>query len=127
MEEQNEQCDYAYLCAELEVWPTKQRMASLLKNAGLNIYVGRYSIRIEDFSHFTFEEYGGDMGDPVVDADCDTLKQMLHESSIVSNILCDAGIRHRFEIYGADRDVLRGYFHHNWPCDESLYFMDDAT
>ena len=93
-------------------------MAAILSDAGLHIVVGRYSIRIEDFDHFVFQEYGGDLGDPQVDADADTLEDMVRETNIVSDVLAKAGIRHRFEIYddaADDPDAVAGYIHHEWP------------
>ena len=44
----------AYLAAELREWPSKDRMASILRSAGLRVSVGTYSIRLDDFSHFVF-------------------------------------------------------------------------
>ncbi len=51
----------ADLSGELAIWPTKEQMAAILRDSGLNIYVGRYSVRVEDCSHFVFQEYGGDL------------------------------------------------------------------
>lgn len=52
-------------------------MAEILREAGLRIYVGRYSIRVEDCSHFVFQEYGGDLGDPVIDAAAESAEDLL--------------------------------------------------
>jgi hypothetical protein len=64
-----------------------------------------------------FQEYGGDLGDPAVDASADTVDDMIREGRIVSDALSRAGIRHRFEIYN-DCDELTGYLHHQWPLGE---------
>ena len=53
---------YIYVAGELSPWPAKDYLAGVLRSAaGLNIYVGQYSIRVEDCSHFFFENYGGDI------------------------------------------------------------------
>ena len=104
----------ATLYGELATWPTMERMAAILSNAGLHVQVGRYSIRVQDCSHFVFREYGGDLGDPVITADSDTVEDMISEAKLVSDALARAGIRHRFEILD-DKDQLSGYLHHEWP------------
>jgi hypothetical protein len=110
----------ARIAGELERWPTMEHMAAILDKAGLDIVMGRYSIRVEDCSHFVFQEYGGDLGDPQIDADADTVDEMMREGRLVSNALAAAGIRHRFEIYdddSCDPDELVGYLHHDWPLE----------
>jgi hypothetical protein len=92
-------------------------MAAILRAGGLRVSVGRYSVRVEDCSHFVFQEYGGDLGDPVVDADADTVAEMIREGGLVSNALSLSGLKHRFEIYD-DTDKLAGYLHHQWPLQE---------
>ncbi len=104
----------AYIAGELSEWPSKLRLASLLRSAGLRVQVGNYSIRVLDCSHFSIEHYGGDLGDPQVEADADSLAELMHDAKLVSDALAVAQIRHRFEIYGAD-DVLVGYLHYDWP------------
>jgi hypothetical protein len=104
----------AYLAGQLATWPNKDQLALLLRNAGLKVIAGKYSIRIEDCSHFAFEEYGGDIGEPTIDADADTPEDMMRDARLVSNALTAAGIKHRFEIYNAS-DELVGYLHHCWP------------
>jgi hypothetical protein len=107
----------AYLAGELEPWPTKDRMVALLRDAGLDFKEGRYSIRVEDCSHFIFEEYGGDLGDPQIDADADSLEQMMRDGKLISDILTHAGIKHRSEIYD-DQNEMASYLHHEWPLNE---------
>src|SRR5688572_19672738 len=104
----------ARIAGQLAEWPSKDRMATILCDAGLCVQAGRYSLRIKDCSHFVFQEYGGDLGDPVVDADADTVADMLREAGLVSSALARAGIRHRFEIYD-DNHEMAGYLHHEWP------------
>jgi hypothetical protein len=106
----------AHIDGDLAPWPTKSRMAGILRAAGFTVVVGQYAIRIEDFSHFVFQDYGGDLGDPIVDADADTVADMLHAGGRVSAALAHAGIRHRFETYD-DCNKLSGYLHHEWPLD----------
>ncbi len=93
-------------------------MAAILCAAGLRVHVGRYSIRVQDCSHFVFQEYGGDLGDPTVNADANTVEDMVREGGLVSDALAPAGVRHRFEIYN-DRDELSGYLHFEWPLQEN--------
>lgn len=104
------------LAGQLADWPSKARMAQILRDAGLRIVVGRFSIRVEDCSHFVFQEYGGDLGIPAIDADADTPEAMLHDGKLVSDALSKARIRHRFEIYDHE-DNLVGYLHYDWPPD----------
>jgi hypothetical protein len=92
-------------------------MAAILRAGGLRVGVGRYSIRVEDCSHFVFQEYGGDLGDPAIDADADTAADMIQDGGLVSDVLSRAGIKHRFEIYD-ECDTLVGYLHHQWPLQE---------
>jgi hypothetical protein len=108
----------AHIAGKLACWPTKDRMAAILSDAGLRVQVGQYSIRVQDCSHFVFQEYGGDLGDPTIDADADTVEDMMREGRLVSEALARSRVRHRFEIYD-DRDVLTGYLHHEWPLQES--------
>src|ERR1041385_8032340 len=49
---------------EIANWLSREELAAALRQAGLQVYVGRYSVRIEDCSHFIFESYGGDLGPP---------------------------------------------------------------
>ena len=108
----------AHLAGELDQWPTKDRLAKILREAGLRVVVGRYSVRIEDFSHFVFQEYGGDLGEPQLDADADSVEDMVRNARRVSEALARAGIRHQFEIYDDDADdpdAIDGYLHYEWP------------
>ncbi len=106
--------NFVHVCGELAQWPPKFLMAEILQAAGLSVYVGTYSIRIKDCEHFVFQEYGGDLGDPCIDADADTLEQMLLDAGRVSQALAAAGIRHRFELWD-ETDTMVGYLHHEWP------------
>jgi hypothetical protein len=101
---------------ELASWPTKRQMAAILRDAGLRIRVGRYSIRVEDCSWFVFQHYGGDLCDPCIESDADSSEQMLRDGKLVSDALSRAGIRHRFEVYD-HRDEMVGYLHHEWPLE----------
>jgi hypothetical protein len=64
-----------------------------------------------------FQQYGGDLGDPTVDADADTVEELMREGRMVSDALALAGVRHRFEIYNDNE--LCGYLHHQWPSQEN--------
>lgn len=37
----------AHIAGELAEWPSKTRIAAILRDADLQVYVGRYSIRVE--------------------------------------------------------------------------------
>jgi hypothetical protein len=102
------------LAGQIDCWPSQSEMATILCAAGLNIHVGTYSIRITDCQHFEIQEYGCDLGNPVFDADADSLPQMLEDAAKVSGALNAANLRHRFELYGEDNELV-GYFHHRWP------------
>jgi hypothetical protein len=104
------------LYGQLEKWPSKTEMARLMETAGFSVHVGLYSIRLQDCEHFAFQEYGGDLGDPQFDADAGTLEKMFEDGGRVSAALTAADIRHRFELYN-DNDELVGYLHHRWPQD----------
>ena len=106
------------LYGQLENWPSQKDMAAILIKAGLQVYIGRYSIRVEDCDHFVFQEYGGDLGDPVIEADADSAEDMIEDAKLVSDALRQAGLRHRFEIYDYQEN-LAGYLHYNWPYQES--------
>ena len=99
---------------QLKQWPTRERMGEILRSGGLRATVGRYSVRVEDCSHFDFLEYGGDLGGPVIDADADSTAELLRDTRRVSEVLGQAGVVHRFEVYD-ERNELAGYFHHGWP------------
>jgi hypothetical protein len=105
---------FAILHGELATWPSREQMAGILRDAGLSVYIGQYSIRVENCEHFSFEHYGSDLGDPVIDADAETADAMKRDAILVSNALKRAGIRHRFEIYDS-ADRLIEYLHFEWP------------
>ena len=106
--------DDVFMSGELDSWPSKSEMAKLLRDADFSVNVGTYSIRLDDCEHFVFQEYGGDICSPTVDADGSTLDAMLHDGNRVSAALASYGLRHRFEIYNSDGDMV-GYIHHQWP------------
>jgi hypothetical protein len=89
-------------------------MVSLLRAAGLTVEVGRYSIRVGDCSHFVFKEYGGDLGEPTIEADGESVEALLREAKLVSDALARANVKHRFEIYDGQH-VFSGYLHYDWP------------
>jgi hypothetical protein len=105
----------AYLAAQLAAWPDMQSMARILRSGGLVVTVGRYSIRIHDFAHFSFEHYGGDLCEPSIDADADDAEALAAQAKRVSSILAKAGLVHRFEVYEDDNEEMTHYFHYGWP------------
>ena len=91
-------------------------MQSLLVDAGLKVKVGQYSIRIDCESHFVFQQYGMDISEPMIEADADSFEQLIHDAKKVSIALSRGGIRHRFEIYNVDNQLV-AYLHHDWPSE----------
>lgn len=69
-----------HVSAELRPWPAKKELAACLQAAGLQISVGIYSIRIKG-SSFIFQEYGGDLGDPMLVSDALNLTEMINDAS----------------------------------------------
>ena len=104
-----------YLCGELDGGPSKKELNEVLRQAGLQTQVGRYKITVCNCSHFRFVDCGPDDFD--IDAHADSPEAMLREAGWVSEALAKAGIRHRFEIYAQD-DEMVGYLHHNWPLED---------
>jgi hypothetical protein len=81
-------------------WPKpKERMADILRSDGLRVTVGRHAITVDDCSHFRFQEYGGDLGDPCIEADADSVERMIRDATLVSQALARAGVAHCFEVY----------------------------
>lgn len=107
---------FARIAGQLASWPSKREMAAILRRAGLSVTVGQYSIRVDDCDRFVFQEYGGDLGEPCIDADADSPAQPLHDAGRVSRALAAANIRHRFELYD-ENNAMVGYLHHDWPQD----------
>jgi len=112
---------------ELAPWPSRERLAELLTDAGLRVDLGRYALRVEDCEQFSFSDYGGDLGTPVLDAHAETVERMLRDARIVSDALCRARVRHRFEVYD-EAMALRGYVHFEWPvqADEFRRLMPEV-
>lgn len=104
----------AHVAGELARWPSRDELAAILRAAGFELGLGRFSLRILDFPHFVFAELGGDRGTPAIEADADDADTLLEQVRRVSRALARAGICHRFEIYDAE-DRLAGYVHHAWP------------
>ena len=101
----------AHLCGQLAIWPSKGKMVKILRSAGLRVHIGRYSIRVEDCSHFVFQEYGGDLGDPTIDADADSPLEMTREARLVS----DALAKHALVVHN---EYLNRRFHRHLPRSE---------
>ena len=98
--------DVPHISGDLTDWPSKDKLASILQNAGLRLNVGRYAIRVENCSHFVFRELEGDIGGPCITADADTVEEILRDAKLVSGALAQAGIRHSFEIYDESSELV---------------------
>jgi hypothetical protein len=105
---------FHFIAAEFRQWPTKERMAQILREAGLRITTGRYSVSVEGDARILFEEYGGDLGDPTVDAHADSAAQLLNAIGKISDALSRAKVVHAFTVYD-EHDSVIGYFHYEWP------------
>jgi len=108
--------EYSVLSGEIENWPSKDEMCEILKAVNFSLNVGTYAIRIKDFEHFVFREFGGDLGSPCITADSESTEELVKQSCIVSKALAKADLRHRFEVYDGE-DELAAYHHHKWPKD----------
>jgi hypothetical protein len=102
------------LCGELSPWPTKERLAEVLRAANIECSIGRYSVRLIGCGHFSFECYGGDICDPRMNVDAETPEELNTHALRVSTALAAAGITHRFELYNS-ADRMFAYLSHNWP------------
>jgi hypothetical protein len=103
----------ATLTGACKPWPTRDELTAILRGAGLAVAEARYAIRVSDCVHFSFEHYGGDFGEPVISADAETSVRMIADGQRVSAALAAAGVRHRFEVYDSN-DQLVAYLHHDW-------------
>ena len=86
----------------------------MLRGAGLKLKVGKFSLRLTDFGHFVNREYGGDLGEPQFDVDGDDVVALTEFCDQVSKVLAANELRHRFEIYSDEGDLVT-YLHHRWP------------
>ena len=111
--------EHSTLAGEIRNWPDKTEMAQLLQRAGFQISVGKFAIRLDEFQHFVFREFGGNAVSPCITADDESLDALLLSADRVSRALAENSIRHRFEIYDGDEN-LAGYFHHCWPAVDGL-------
>jgi hypothetical protein len=102
------------IAGELLPWPARRHLASILRDAGLKVTVGQYSVRVDSCSHFSFENYGGDICEPTIYADADSLDEMMRDAQLVSAALTRGKVKHRFELYDS-RNQMVGYLHHDWP------------
>ena len=95
---------------ELQPWPTKERLATVLREAGFDVYVGRYSVRIEGIrSSISFEHYGGDISAPTLAADAEHVEDLCHDAARLSAALSAARQAHLFEVYDGN-DQLAACF-----------------
>jgi hypothetical protein len=93
-------------------------MARALVDGGLTITNGVYKIRVNECECFSFETYGGDISDPSIFAEADSVEQSLRDATLVSQALAKAGIRHRFEVHTCPDDddgEFVAYLHFDWP------------
>jgi hypothetical protein len=99
---------------ELADWPSKDRLAAVLRDFGLHVTIGKYSVAIDDCSHFKFVQYGGDISPPCIDADADSAEEMIGDARLVSDALAASKIIHRIEVCD-ERGGEVAYLHFGWP------------
>jgi hypothetical protein len=106
----------ATMNGECAPWPSKERLASILREAGLEVNVGPYSVQVQGdpaFS-FSFEHYGGETCNPMIAADADDANSMIRGGKLVSAALTAARVRHRLEVYDWTSSLVE-YLHYDWP------------
>jgi hypothetical protein len=107
---------YAFISAQIDKWPSKNKLANIFKSDGFEVTEGKYSIRLEDFEHFVFRDLGGDLSSGCITADHESAKELVDFSGRVSQTLGKAGVRHRFEVYSENEELV-AYMHYDWPKD----------
>ncbi len=101
----------AYLYGDV-AWPKpKERMTDILRSSGLNVSVGRYALTVNDCTHFRFQQYGGDLADPVIEADAESVDEMIRDANIISNALIRANVNHSFEVYDRNDELVTTIMH----------------
>lgn len=112
------------IAAELDPWPSKERLAEILRSAGLTPVVGRHSVRIAELPGFAFQHMTGDLDAQSIEAGVGTVRESVFQATRVSAALAGAGVRHRFELYEdlgpGKRNNLVGYLHHDWPREQAV-------
>lgn len=108
---------FPFIAAECRPWPTKERMGQILGDAGLRVEVRRYKVCVDEGSHISFEHYGGDLGDPSIDAFADSDADILRDMEKISTALARARVVHSFTVYDENEKVI-AYFHHELPRSE---------
>ena len=103
---------YASTHGEVSEPSTPAELASALNANGISADYNRTSTRVVDCSRFRFCFSDGYAN--CLDAGAENIAQMLVDARLISKAMTNAGIKHRFEVYGHnDRQVE--YLHHNWP------------
>ena len=106
----------ATLAGQCSPWPSKQLLVRYLREAGLDVIEGQYSIRVADCEHFVFQHYGNEVFEPLIEADAETAEALLRDAKRVSMALAVANVRHRFELYDGG-DNLIANLQHDWGAE----------
>ncbi|MEH6417069.1 hypothetical protein [Pseudomonas sp. CGJS7] len=97
-------------------WPSKQDMRRLLSAHGLEVTEGDYALNVWiEGRRFRFQLYGGDIGEPEVEADDHDWRRLLADAEHVSAALTAAGLSHRFEVWEKGDGNEVGSVHHRMP------------
>ena len=110
---------FGQMSGTLHTTLNRRAPAARLRAAGLRAevreschYEGGHYIRVYEGSDFTLERIGG--GEYLANADADSVEPLYEAASRVSAALIDLGIRHRFELYDAQPEMVH-YLHYRWP------------
>jgi hypothetical protein len=100
--------NYYYAIGEIENWPSKIEMLSLLQKENLDFKEGHYSVWYSDEeTNISFEEYGGDLGEPSFQAESTkSLKEFIQELEVISKVLTKNKIINSFEIYNGEEKFM---------------------
>ena len=95
----------ALLAGTIENWPSKDQLATMLNEAGLEPNVGAHAIRLTACPSFVFRDFDGPVA-PSISADHESVEGLRDITAKVSQALEQHGIRHRLEVYDADGECV---------------------
>ena len=86
----------------------KEKMAQALRREGIRVSVGHYALRLSDFDRFSFEQYGGDLGDPMIQFESTNVEKLIAAVIKISEALKRADIAHYLEVFDEiDDDIFQ--------------------
>jgi hypothetical protein len=110
---------WAQLAGEIHTGLNRKALAARLVAAGFRAEVreschyegGRY-VRVYEAADFTLERVAS--GEYLARGDAESAELMSEAAARVSDALTGLGIRHRFEVYDGQSELVH-YLHHLWP------------